>query len=229
MFDCGFSFREVQRRLDRAGCSPADLSALVVTHEHGDHASGIVTLARRYAIPVWMSYGTFQALGKDFSGVDLHFCRDGDRFAVGDLQISAFTVSHDAREPLQFHMTDGMAKLGVLTDTGRITAHIEKALSDCDALILECNYDDALLAQSDYPVSLKRRIRGEYGHLSNRNAAEFLNRMAGNRLKKVIGAHLSQSNNLPDLARQALVEAIGGLPVEVVIAEQETGFEWLTV
>ena len=118
MVDCGFGIRETECRLERVGCSPSDLSALIVTHEHSDHAGGVLAFARRHRIPVWMSYGTFQSLGKDFSEIDLNFCREGDCFEVGDLQISAFTVSHDAKEPLQFHMTNGAVKFGMLTDTG---------------------------------------------------------------------------------------------------------------
>lgn len=151
MFDCGFGIREMLRRLERAGRFPADLSALIVTHEHGDHAGGVLAFARRYRIPVWMSYGTFQSLGKDFSGIDVNFCRDGDSFVVGGLQISAFTISHDAREPLQFHMTDGAMKFGMLTDTGQVTPHIANALSGCDALMVECNYDDRMLEKSGIP------------------------------------------------------------------------------
>lgn len=229
MFDCGFGIRETLRRLERTGCSPAGLSALVVTHEHSDHAGGVMAFARRYRIPVWMSYGTFLSLGKDFSEIDVRFCRDGDCFAVGDLQISAFTVSHDAKEPLQFHMTDGTVKLGVLTDTGQITPHIVNALSGCNALMIECNYDDRMLEKSSYPFYLKKRISSIYGHLSNNCAGEFLARMDHSRLKKVIGAHLSQNNNLPDLARQAIEKVIDAEKTEVVVAGQDEGFGWMKI
>ncbi len=229
MFDCGFGIREMQRRLERAGRSPADLSALIVTHEHGDHAGGVLAFARRYRIPVWMSYGTFQSLGKDFSGIDVNFCRDGDSFVVGGLQISAFTISHDAREPLQFHMTDGAMKFGMLTDTGQVTPHIANALSGCDALMVECNYDDRMLEKSAYPFYLKKRISSVYGHLSNSCAGEFLAQVDHSRLKKVIGAHLSQNNNLPELAREAIEEVVDAGRTEIVIAGQDDGFEWMEI
>lgn len=229
MVDCGFGIHETERRLERVGCSPSDLSALIVTHEHSDHAGGVLAFARRHRIPVWMSYGTFQSLGKDFSEIDLNFCREGDCFEVGDLQISAFTVSHDAKEPLQFHMTDGAVKFGMLTDTGQTTPHILDALSGCDALMLECNYDDLMLKNSAYPFYLKRRISSIYGHLSNHCAGEFLAQVDCSRLKKVIGAHLSQNNNLPELAKQTIDASVNTDRIEVTVAGQNNGFEWIEI
>lgn len=229
MLDCGFGIREMTSRLRRAGCEPADLSAIIVTHEHSDHAGSALTLAKRYQIPLWMSYGTFQSLGKDFSGVELNFCRDGDSFSVNDVQINAFTVSHDAREPLQFSVCDGRVKFGVLTDTGQVTPHISNALKGCDALMIECNYDERMLEKSAYPFYLKKRISSIYGHLSNHCAAEFLNQYGFSRLKTVIGAHLSQNNNLPELAKTAIDAVVGCNTIEVVMATQDEGFGWMEV
>ena len=229
MFDCGFGIREIQRRLERVHCRPEQVTALIVTHEHGDHARSVLPFARRYHVPVWMSEGTFRAIGKDFSGVDLHFCRDGDSFAVKDLQISAFSVSHDAREPLQFHVTDGIVKFGMLTDTGQVTASIRDALSGCNALMLECNYDDDMLARSPYPFIVRRRIGSVYGHLSNRCAADLLSSLDVTRLKQVIGAHLSETNNLPELAFRSLCDVVDADRVDVMVAGQATGFEWIEI
>lgn len=229
MVDCGFSIRETERRLARAGCRFSDLSAIVVTHEHSDHAGGVVALARRHHIPVWMSYGTFQSLKKDFSGIDLNFCRDGDRFSIGNLQLSAFTVSHDAQEPLQFHVTDGAVKFGLLTDTGQITSRVSSALASCDVLMIECNYDEAMLEKSFYPYYLKKRISSTFGHLSNERAADFLSGLDTTRLKKVVCAHLSQNNNLPKLAKEAIASAVNTARTEVLVAGQKDGFDWLEV
>ncbi len=229
MFDCGFGIREMQRRLERARCHPEQVSALVVTHEHGDHARSVLPFARRYQIPVWMSEGTFRAIGKDFSGVDLHFCRDGDSFPVRDLLVSAFAVSHDAREPLQFHVTDGSVKFAMLTDTGQVTTSIRDALSGCNALMLECNYDDDMLERSSYPFIVRRRIGSVYGHLSNRCAADFLSGLDNACLTKVIGAHLSETNNLPELALKSLSDAVDIDRVAVTVAGQASGFEWMEI
>jgi phosphoribosyl 1,2-cyclic phosphodiesterase len=229
MLDCGFGLRETERRLARLEMTPADLHGIVVTHEHQDHVGGVFKVARRYGIPVWLSYGTFRAVQDDCSGVTVHICRDGDRLAIGDLQLSPYTVPHDAREPLQYLASDGKVRLGVLTDAGQSTPHLVQSLSGCDALMLECNHDRQMLADSTYPYSLKQRIGGAYGHLSNQTSAEILAALDRVRLKTVVGAHLSKQNNTPELARAALCEALDGHGAEVRIACQDEGFGWIEV
>jgi phosphoribosyl 1,2-cyclic phosphodiesterase len=227
MLDCGFGIRETERRLARLGMGPTDLTGIVVTHEHQDHIGGVFKLARRYRIPVWLSFGTYQVVRQECNAVTLHFCRDGDRLAIGDLELSPYTVPHDAREPVQYLATDGRLKLGVLTDAGQSTPHLVQALSRCDALMLECNHDRQMLADSVYPPSLKQRIGGAYGHLSNQTTAEILAALDKSRLKRVVGAHLSQQNNTPELARAALCSALDATQSEVMIACQQEGFDWI--
>jgi len=227
MLDCGFAIRETERRLARFGMTPKDISGIVVTHEHADHVGGVFKLARRFRIPVWISYGTFQAVQHDTDGVVVHFCRDGDRLAIGDLELQPYTVPHDAREPIQYLATDGRMRLGVLTDAGHSTSHMISALGGCDALMLECNHDREMLANSAYPPSLKRRIGGDYGHLSNDTTAEILAALDRSRLKTVVGAHLSRQNNTAELARGALGGALGATSVDVRIACQDEGFDWI--
>ncbi|HEY5798974.1 MAG TPA: MBL fold metallo-hydrolase [Burkholderiaceae bacterium] len=229
MLDCGFGIREAQRRLARLGLSPHDLTGIVVTHEHQDHIAGVFKLARRFDIPVWLTYGTWQAAHHDSSGVELHFCRDGDAVAIGELTMLPYTVPHDAREPVQYCATDGRLKLGILTDAGQSTAHMQAALGGCDALLLECNYDPAMLANGPYPPSLKRRIAGVYGHLSNPASAAFLAELDRSKLNKVVGAHLSTKNNTPVLARGALEGVLDLAKTQVIIACQEEGFGWTPV
>ena len=229
MLDCGFTVQETESRLARAGLAPADLSGIVVTHEHGDHADGVFPLARRHAIPVWMTYGTLAALrdaGSSAGDCAIRLVDSQRAFSVGDLQVQPFTVPHDAREPVQYVLSDGARRLGVLTDTGCATAHIEATLSRCDALVLECNYDPGMLECGPYPSSLKARIAGRLGHLDNATSGAILAALDRGRLKHVIAAHLSQTNNTPALARAALARALACDPEWISVATQEAGFSW---
>lgn len=227
MLDCGFALRETERRLQRLAVDPASLSGILVTHEHSDHVGGVFKLARRYQLPVWLSYGTWQAVKDAASGVDVRFCRDHVPFTIGALEILPYTVPHDAREPLQYVARNSRLQLGVLTDVGHPTPHLVASLAACDALLLECNHDVDLLADSRYPPSLKSRIGGPFGHLSNAHAAEILAALDRSRLNKIVGAHLSQQNNTPELARSAMDSVVKAEPIEVLIACQEEGFGWL--
>jgi phosphoribosyl 1,2-cyclic phosphodiesterase len=140
-----------------------------------------------------------------------------------------YTVPHDAREPVQYVLNDGRRKLGVLTDAGQSTAHLLQALGGCDALMLECNHDRQMLADSRYPPSLKRRIGGDYGHLANDTSAEILAALDKQRLKIVVAAHLSLKNNTPELARAALSGVLQAHPGEIMVASQEQGSEWIVL
>jgi phosphoribosyl 1,2-cyclic phosphodiesterase len=225
MLDCGFTLRETMRRMARIGLAPEALSAIVVTHEHGDHVSGAFSLAGRFGIPVWLTHGTWRAAGKGYAG-EVHFVEGHDPFAVGAIEVLPFPVPHDAREPAQFVFSDGAGRLGVLTDTGASTPHIEAMLSGCDALVLECNHDAGMLAGGDYPPSLKARIAGPFGHLENSVSAALLAALDNSRLKHIFAAHLSARNNTPALAVDALAAALGCEHDWIGVATQEEGFSW---
>lgn len=229
LLDCGFSLRELETRLLRVGWVAQDLDAVFITHEHGDHVGCALTLARRHGVPLWMSRGTWRAIGEpDLPGM-LHFARDGGRIAVGDLELQPFTVPHDAAEPLQIRFSDGAVRLGVLTDTGCATEHLLAHLQDCHALLLECNHDAELLARSRYPESLKARIGGRLGHLSNDTAARILRACLHGGLNHVVAAHLSEQNNRPDLALAALLQASSGFAPRLSVADPQHGFDWIDV
>jgi phosphoribosyl 1,2-cyclic phosphodiesterase len=230
LIDCGFGVRDTALRLRRLGVEPETLDAILVTHEHNDHAGGVPAFAARHRIPVWVTFGTLQVIGERFAGLDAVYGFDShDCFAVGDLQVQPFPVPHDAREPVQFVVGDGVSRVGVLTDIGGTTPYVEASLSGCDALVLECNHDREMLAYSDYPYPLKQRIAGRFGHLCNDGAATLLAALDTSRLKHVIAAHLSQQNNTPDKARAALAGALNCEPDWIGIADQTAGFDWRMV
>jgi phosphoribosyl 1,2-cyclic phosphodiesterase len=229
LIDCGLGIRQLMCRLDEAGLQPEDINAVFITHEHGDHIGCARSLSLRYRIPVWMSGGTHAAIGSpDFDGL-LHTARDGKTIDLGGLQLTPFTVPHDAREPMQLSCTDGSAKLGVLTDLGHATAHVLAHLQGCDAMLLECNHDTDLLGQSAYPPFLKRRVGGEYGHLSNVAAAEIACAVVHSGFKHLVAAHLSQQNNRPELAQEALARALGCNSDDIVVAGASFGTPWLEI
>ena len=230
LIDCGFSLRELERRLARIGLASTDIDAVFVTHEHGDHVGCALTLSRRHSVPVWTSRGTWRAMGEpDLPDGLLHFARDLEAIAVGDLELIPYTVPHDASEPLQLCLRDGAVRLGVLTDAGSITPHLLAQLKGCDALLLECNHDRTLLANSAYPASLKARIGGRLGHLANDTAAQILSACMHAGLKHLVAAHLSERNNRPELARASLAAVFGGKPEDVLVADPAQGFGWLDV
>ena len=229
LVDCGLGIRQLIYRLGESGWLAEDLDAIFITHEHGDHIGCALALSLRFNIPVWMSGGTYAAIGSpDFSGL-LGIARDSQPIDLGGLQLTPFTVPHDAREPLQISCTDGAAKLGVLTDLGHGTSHVMENLKDCDALMLECNHDTDMLQASPYPAFLKQRIGGSYGHLSNTAAADIARGIRHQGLKHVVAAHLSAHNNLPALAQASLAGALCCGADDIVVANPDHGSCWMTL
>ena len=229
LLDCGLSARETARRLGRLGLEPADLEAILVTHEHDDHVGGAFAFAAAHALTVYITRGTLEAVadaGKAADGVQTELIDGRAGFAVGGIEVRPFTVPHDAREPVQYVLGDGAHSLGVLTDIGAPTPHVLEMLSGCGALVLECNHDRAMLRDGGYPRWLKERIGGSLGHLDNDQAAELLGALERSRLQHVIGAHLSQQNNRPALARAALARVLGCGEDWVGLATQDEGFGW---
>jgi phosphoribosyl 1,2-cyclic phosphodiesterase len=232
LLDCGLSLTETERRLARLGLAPSQVSGILITHEHSDHAAGSFEFAAAHRVTIYLTHGTLAALraeGKVLDGVPLCMVNGRQSFFIDGLQLSPFTVPHDAREPVQFVLSDGASRLGVITDVGISTPHVEKMLSGLDALVLECNYDRDLLWNGGYPRWLKERIAGPFGHLDNLESERLLGAIDRSRLKHVIGAHLSKQNNRPELARAALARALGCEESWVSLATQDDGFGWRTI
>jgi len=227
LVDCGFTIKATEQRMSALGKTPADLSAIVVTHEHSDHIKGVGPLARKYDIPVYMTPGTYNSknLGRIPS---LRFIEGHAAFELAGLGVLPVAVPHDAREPAQFIFNDGRHRLGVLTDLGSITPHIETSYDNCDALVLEANHDPAMLASGPYPPSLKQRVGGLWGHLSNQQTAGLLQRLDRDKLQHLVVAHISQKNNSEDLARSVL-QGVSDTIGNVIYACQDQGFDWLEI
>lgn len=226
MMDCGFATSETKMRLERSGLAPSDLSGILVTHEHDDHMGGVARFAKRYAVPVYLTRGSAQWLPPDFPAVLVRCIDSHTPFAIGGLEVDPFPVPHDAREPVQYAFSDGDARLGVATDLGCITQHVVEKLSRCTALVVECNHDLEMLMGGPYPVSLKHRVSGRFGHLDNAGARHLVEAVDRSRLRHLIAAHLSKQNNTPALAVSALATGAGCEEEWVGIATQETGFDW---
>jgi phosphoribosyl 1,2-cyclic phosphodiesterase len=227
LLDCGFSTRATIEKLGRLAVLPEEIAAVLVTHEHSDHIAGVFKFSSRFAIPVYLTHGTHAAAPRGKSS--LPECRliDSDAsFSIGNLEIHPFPVPHDAREPVQYAFSNGEHRLGVLTDSGSITQHIVAMLQDCDALVLECNHDQKLLAASAYPMMLKRRISGDFGHLDNVQAASLLRQINTQRLQHIVAAHLSEHNNRPEIAVSALAAALDCSADWIGVASQQRGFGW---
>lgn len=225
LVDCGFTLKETLRRLERLGVSAKHLDAVIVTHEHSDHLGGIGPLARKFKVPVYMTPGTNRS--RDIGQIPkLNLIKNYQPFAIKSITVTPVAVPHDAAEPAQFIFTTDSARLGILTDLGSITPHVEKHYDLCTGLVLEANHDPLMLASGKYPLSLKQRVGGPWGHLSNHQAANFLTRIDSSRLQKLVVGHISQQNNTTELAKQA-IEGLDLALEDIRYACQDEGFDWI--
>lgn len=228
LLDCGFGLKDSEQRLARIQLTPDQLTGILITHEHEDHAGGVFKLARKYRLPVWLTHGTLKMVERalpteplELSVIDSH-----SAFNINEIEVTPFPVPHDAREPVQYTFSNGDKKLGVLTDTGCSTPHIQDMLSGCHGLVLECNHDIDMLMNGIYPMSLKQRVSGRLGHLDNVSAANILRKLDNQQLKHIVAAHLSEKNNTPELAITALSDALNCEKSWIGIADQIIGFDW---
>jgi len=227
LIDCGFSVKETLLRLARINHPVEHISAILVTHEHGDHAKGVGALARRFKIPVYMSHGT--SISGRFDTLPCeHTIVGGESFEVGGFSILPITVPHDAREPLQFVVSSEGTRIGVLTDLGSVSPAVLEHYSHCDALVLEANHDLDMLACGPYPYSLQQRVGSAWGHLNNQQTKYLLEALNLERVQHLVVGHISEKNNCLDLVRATLAPVVDRLP-SVHYATQNMGFDWLVL
>lgn len=226
LVDCGFTLREIQRRAAERQVDLASLDAILVTHEHSDHSSGVAVLARHYDIPVYLTHGTL-ASGRIDNCPQIRTFNGDTTLQIGAFTVQAVTVPHDAREPVQYCFESGEYRAGVLTDLGSVTSHVRNAFDHCDLLLLEFNHDRQLLAEGPYPASLKRRVGGDWGHLSNTQAVKLLGQLNLQRLEHLVVAHISEKNNSRDSVEAQLRQIHPGLLARTIWASQANGFDWI--
>ena len=230
LVDCGFTIKETVRRLGELNVSPESISGILVTHEHGDHLSGVAPLARKFNLPIWMTFGT-RRKAKDLKKLsEVNLFHANSELTIGDARVTPFTVPHDAAEPCQFVFEFNNRRLALLTDLGKKTKHVTEQLQNCDAILLECNYDAQMMRDGPYPPALQARITGDYGHLDNRQAADILSDMQCEQLQHIILSHLSEQNNHPDKAMTTVKESLSAaLHKRLSVSNQHQCGDWLSV
>jgi phosphoribosyl 1,2-cyclic phosphodiesterase len=232
LLDAGLGPRQLAERLQSAGVDPGALDAIFVSHEHGDHARGAGGFSARWGVPLALTRGTLR--GGGFAQAKLPACLEiapGETRTIRKLSVRAVAVPHDAASPLAFVVSTGAASLGHATDLGHLSRGFVDAFRRCHAVLVESNYDPAMLRDGPYPWSLKERILGPFGHLSNSDVGRLLEKGLGETCRRVVLAHLSKQNNHPELALQAAEEALaraGRREVEVALAALD-GTDWIAV
>ena len=213
LVDAGITNKRIEQGLNSLELSGRDLTGLLLTHEHADHVKGLNVLVRRSEVPVYATEGTLRALEKagQLAGIPrelLHEIRAEEAFRIGDIEILPFSIDHDAAEPVAYRLECGEKKAAVATDLGHYTELIAEHLKGLDALLLESNHDVRMLEAGPYPYPLKRRILGNFGHLSNENAGRLLAEVLHDGVKEIFLGHLSKENNLPELAYETVRQEI---------------------
>lgn len=204
LVDAGTTCKELVRRLDRTGAPAKSLDALIISHEHRDHVSAAGVLSRRFDLPVFMTRGTLDNLPPEIGRLaSVAVFGAGKAFEVGDLRVQAFATSHDARESAGFIIEHEGCRLGICTDLGIATKLVQVRLQGCHGLVLESNHDVNRLIEGPYPWHLKQRIQSAHGHLSNEDSRLLLEEIHHEKMRFVVFAHLSETNNHPDLVMES--------------------------
>ncbi|HMP93542.1 MAG TPA: MBL fold metallo-hydrolase [Phnomibacter sp.] len=215
LVDAGLPLATMEKRIEKLGLHLSMVKALFISHEHGDHVTGLAGASRKYGMPVYLSRGTYNALPAGLKPAQPYWLEAHQSIPIGPFTITSFPKQHDGAEPYSFIVTTGSFTLGVFTDIGEPCTALQQYLGRCQALFLEANYCEHLLAQSKYPAFLKQRISGAQGHLSNQQALQLLQQYRGTQLAHVVLAHLSANNNTHTRALEAFAPISGSVKVEV--------------
>lgn len=229
LLDAGLSGIEIERRMQSRDLRMKEIDAIVVSHEHTDHIHGVGVLSRRYRLPVYITQSTLTAGQNQLGEIkEVKHFECGRSFSVGALAIHPFSVSHDATDPAGFTIKNGDTKIGIATDLGVATGLVEQHLSSCALLILEANHDLKMLEHGPYPWEVKQRVRSRLGHLSNEQSRDLLCNVVHMSLRHVILAHVSETNNKYEKARDTVGEALSRVTADtpqITVACQEKAGE----
>lgn len=238
LIDAGVSCKRILAGLSAFGVDGSEIGAILVTHEHSDHISGIGVLSRKYHIPVYTTHETAQAIQRsrslgDLSKSSFYAIEPGRPFYIGDIRVEAFSMPHDAVDPVSYTFENGGCKIGTVTDLGCYDDMIIHSLENSDLLYVEANHDIRMLQAGPYPYPLKQRILGDHGHLCNEMTGRLIALLHNDHLKHVILGHLSKENNYPDLALETVIlEAFGGRQADgpdIFVAPRDTASDLVTV
>jgi phosphoribosyl 1,2-cyclic phosphodiesterase len=233
LVDAGLSGKQIVERMEKAGADPGLLSGILVSHGHSDHVKGVGVLSRKFKLPVLVNRGTWRIAGPVIGKVHrLELFETGRIFEFAGYRIHPFSVPHDCEDPVGFRISVGAARLGVATDLGTATGLVTNLLTGVQVVVLESNHDPDMLRDGPYPWELKQRVRSRLGHLSNDESARILQRIFSDELRAVMLAHVSQTNNRPELAlqcaRSSLEELLACGGSLICAAQDEVGptIEW---
>ena len=228
LIDCGFNRKNTRLRLQEITLDITDLDAILVSHEHSDHAKGVALICEAINKPFYATYGTARAAG--WLDHPLWNCINShDTFKINDLTVKTVVVPHDSQEPVQFVVSNAEFQVGVLSDLGSLTPHVIEAYQKCHGLLIEANHDLQLLQQGAYPPALKRRVAGDYGHLNNQQSAALLSKLLWPGIQHVLASHISDKNNRLDLVQKEFAQVLGcdWQDVDAAVQGESTGWRQL--
>src|SRR5690625_2919060 len=224
LVDAGLSGKQLDRLFSEVHVDPANLTGILVTHEHGDHIKGLGIIARKYNLPIYANRKTWKAMENSLGKLSLdqkHHFEIGEMKTFGDIDVEPFGVSHDAAEPMFFTFHNNDKKVALVTDLGYVSEEIKKTIENANAYIFEANHDVDMLRMGRYPWSVKRRILSDSGHVSNEDSGLALSDIIGNETKRIYLAHLSQDNNMKELAKMSVNQILQERQIDIDIYNTE--------
>lgn len=228
LVDCGFTMKEAIARMHPLGIVPSDLDAVLLSHEHGDHVKGVGPLSRKFGLPVWSTHGTYhRARDNRFASVRLFHAHEP--FRIGSIDVDPFPTPHDAAESCQFVFHSASTRFANVTDLGACTPHVRTKLEGVHGLVVECNYDQDMLANGPYPLSVQKRIRSDYGHLGNEQAGHLVNQLDHPDLQCILLGHLSEQNNSDEVALSTMQRHVSSRHDRLNVLAQHRASPWYTI